>query len=154
MTDRQPVLLVISCVGFGFSTTFYQALLFRSFGGALNGNVSVMRTVISEIVVEKRWFLFCDVESRTDILRFQSRAFLLLPMCFNVGTIIGPLLGGLLADPAHAYPDTFGGIEWLIKYPYAPPNLLSAVFMLWSAGLVFFGLREVLTIERDGIDSN
>jgi hypothetical protein len=64
-------------------------------------------------------------------------------MCFNIGSIIGPLLGGLLADPAKNYPDVFGDVQWLIKYPYAAPNLLSALFMLWSASLVFFGLEEV-----------
>ena len=25
--------------------------------------------------------------------KFQSRAFLLLPMCFNVGVVVGPILG-------------------------------------------------------------
>lgn len=44
----------ISCVGFGFSRTFVQAALFRILGGALNGNVGVMRTMISEIIKEKK----------------------------------------------------------------------------------------------------
>ncbi|KAI7573554.1 hypothetical protein KC343_g23570, partial [Hortaea werneckii] len=52
-----------------------------------------MRTMISEMVQEKR---------------FLSRAFLLLPMTFNIGVIIGPLLGGLLADPVGSYPEIFG----------------------------------------------
>lgn len=47
----------LSCLGFGFSTSFYQALCFRMLGGALNGNVGVMRTMISEIVREKK----CDI---------------------------------------------------------------------------------------------
>lgn len=57
---RKTVLLIglfgttISCVGFGFSTAFWQAMIFRMMGGALNGNVGVMRTMISEIVREKR----------------------------------------------------------------------------------------------------
>jgi MFS family permease len=48
---RKTVLLIgllgtsISCVGFGFSTTFWQALLFRTLGGATNGNIGVMRTM-------------------------------------------------------------------------------------------------------------
>ena len=59
----------------------------------LNGNIGVMRTMISEIIREKK---------------YQSRAFLLLPMTFNIGVIIGPLLGGLLADPVGTYPGIFG----------------------------------------------
>jgi MFS family permease len=57
---RKTVLLIgifgtcISCLGFGFSKTFWQAMLFRTMGGALNGNVGVMRTMVSEIVVEKK----------------------------------------------------------------------------------------------------
>lgn len=48
---RKTVLLIgllgtsASCVGFGFSTTFSQALLFRTLGGMTNGNIGVMRTM-------------------------------------------------------------------------------------------------------------
>lgn len=57
---RKRVLLIglsgtaLSCIGFGFSTSFWQALFFRMLGGALNGNVGVMRTMVSEIVREKK----------------------------------------------------------------------------------------------------
>lgn len=64
-------------------------------------------------------------------------------MCANVGTIIGPILGGLLADPAANYPSLFGGITFLEEYPYAPPNLLSAIFLCSAAFAAFFGLEEV-----------
>jgi MFS family permease len=48
---RKTVILIglfgtcISCLGFGFSTSFWQALCFRVLGGATNGNVGVMRTM-------------------------------------------------------------------------------------------------------------
>lgn len=57
---RKRVLLIglsgttISCIGFGLSTSFWQAMIFRMMAGALNGNVGVMRTMISEIVREKK----------------------------------------------------------------------------------------------------
>jgi len=57
---RKKVLLIglfgtcLSCVGFGFSRSFIQAAIFRTLGGALNGNVGVMRTMIAEIIQEKR----------------------------------------------------------------------------------------------------
>lgn len=57
---RKLVLLIglfgtaISCLGFGFSKSFYQAIFFRTLGGALNGNIGVMRTMVSEIVQEKK----------------------------------------------------------------------------------------------------
>ena len=87
-----------------------------------------------------------------ELYRYQSRAFLLLPMCFNIGVIVGPILGGLLADPVGSYPSVFGdnsfigsknGVWWMKHWPYALPNLISAVFLFSAAGAVFFGLEEV-----------
>ena len=84
--------------------------------------------------------------------RYQSRAFILLPMCFNIGVIIGPVLGGLLADPVESYPRVFGGnsvfggksgVWWMKHWPYALPNLLSAFFLFSAAAGVIFGLEEV-----------
>ncbi|KAI9841329.1 MAG: hypothetical protein M1837_000762 [Sclerophora amabilis] len=141
---RKKVLLVgllgtgLSCVGFGFSKSFLYAIIFRTLGGALNGNVGVMRTMIAEIIKEKK---------------FQSRAFLILPMCFNIGSIVGPVLGGLLADPIGSYPKVFGpnsalggedGISWMREWPYALPNIVSAVFLFTSAMSVILGLEETL----------
>jgi len=64
-------------------------------------------------------------------------------MCANIGVIIGPVIGGLTSDPVANYPGLFRGVKWLEKFPYSPPNLLSALF-LWIAVLaVFFGLEEV-----------
>jgi hypothetical protein len=75
--------------------------------------------------------------------RFQSRAFLLLPMVANIGVIVGPMIGGITSDPAGNFPNLFGGIAWLEKFPYALPNLISAVFLTFASFAVFFGLEEV-----------
>ncbi|KAM3435322.1 hypothetical protein MY4824_004903 [Beauveria thailandica] len=137
---RKPVLLIglvgtsLSCLGFGFSTTFWQALVFRTLGGATNGNIGVMRTMISEIVREKK---------------YQPRAFMLLPMTFNVGVIIGPILGGLLSDPAGSYPSLLGRVRFLRAYPYALPNIVSAVFLAAAALAVWLGIEETLDALRD-----
>ncbi|KAJ5997274.1 hypothetical protein N7522_008934 [Penicillium canescens] len=145
---RKRVLLIgllgtcISCLGFGFSRSFASAMVFRTLGGVLNSNIGVMRTLIAEIIVEKK---------------FQSRAFLLLPMCFNIGVIIGPILGGSLADPVHSFPQLFGpdsvfggkeGVWWMQRWPYALPNVLSAIFIFASVLAVFLGLDETHEIAR------
>ncbi|OJD24193.1 hypothetical protein ACJ73_04450 [Blastomyces percursus] len=44
----------ITCVGFGFSQSFVAAAIFRTMGGALNSNIGVMRTMIAELIVEKK----------------------------------------------------------------------------------------------------
>lgn len=64
-------------------------------------------------------------------------------MCANIGVIIGPMLGGFTSDPVSNYPSLFGGIRWLEKFPYSPPNLLSAMFLSFAVLAVFFGLEEV-----------
>ncbi|EEY14322.1 conserved hypothetical protein [Verticillium alfalfae VaMs.102] len=104
-----------------------MALCFRLLGGVTNGNVGVMRTMISEIIRDKK---------------YQSRAFLILPMTFNVGVIIGPILGGLLSDPAGSYPSVFGQVEFFKKYPYAAPNLVSAVFLFTAMASIWLFLEE------------
>ncbi|KAF2205348.1 MFS general substrate transporter [Delitschia confertaspora ATCC 74209] len=127
---------MLSVLGFGFSQSYSTAIFFRCLGGILNGNIGVMRTMISEIIKEKK---------------YQSRAFLLLPMTFNIGVIMGPILGGLLADPLKTYPSLFGpgsaiggehGVYWMAKWPYALPNIMSAIFLFSSALAVAFFLEE------------
>lgn len=119
-----------SCVGFGLSTSFPQALLFRALGGATNGNVGVLRTMISELMGGDK--------------KYQQRAFVLLPMTFNVGVIVGPVLGGLLADPAGSYPGSaFGQVAFFRRFPYAAPNLVSAFFLCAAATAAWLFLEEV-----------
>lgn len=45
----------LSCLGFGFSRSFVAAAVFRTLGGVLNSNVGVMRTMIAEIIEEKKY---------------------------------------------------------------------------------------------------
>lgn len=73
---------------------------------------------------------------------YQSRAFLLLPMCFNVGVIVGLLMSGFLADPVHSLPSLFGGVQWLVDFPYALPNLVSSIILGTAALAVILGLDE------------
>jgi len=66
-----------------------------------------------------------------------------MPMTFNIGVIIGPILGGVLSDPAGSYPDTFGHVDFLVRFPYAAPNILSAFFLFSAFAAIWLGLEEV-----------
>lgn len=161
---RKFVLLVgllgtaVSCLGVAFATSFMQAALWRSFGGGINGTVGIIRTMIAENVKEKK---------------YHSRAFLILPIGFNIAALFGPggfllslsafcstalnadfvpVMGGMLSDPVTSYPRLFGsnsffggthGVQWLIKYPYALPMLANFFFMVFCAILVAVCLEEV-----------
>lgn len=52
-------------------------------------------------------------------------------------------MGGLLADPAGSYPTVFGNVQWMKKFPYALPNIVSAGLLFAATLGVFFGLNEV-----------
>lgn len=39
-------------------------------------------------------------------------------MSYRLGTLVAPLVGGFLAEPATHYPKIFGGTLWE-RYPYA-----------------------------------
>jgi len=145
---RKLVLLVglggtaVSCIGYGFSSTFAQACFFRIVGGGINGTVGIIRTMIAEIVKEKKYL---------------SRAFLLLPLSFNVAALLGPVMGGLLSDPTTSYPALFGthgvfSMSWMEKYPYALPSVMNAFFLTLIALIAFFGLEETLESRQGSPD--
>ncbi|KAJ5954146.1 hypothetical protein N7501_008425 [Penicillium viridicatum] len=141
---RKFVLLVgligtaVSCLGVAYSTSFAQAVFWRSFGGGINGTVGIIRTMIAENVKEKK---------------YHSRAFLILPIGFNIASLFGPVMGGMLADPVKSYPRLFGpnssfgganGVQWLETYPYALPMFANFCFLSSTAAFVAYGLEETL----------
>ena len=78
-----------------------------------------------------------------------------------IGVVIGPILGGFLADPIVSFPSIFGagsllggkdGVGWMIAFPYALPNVISAMFILSAAVLVVLGLDETHAAMRDKPD--
>lgn len=80
---RKRVLLIgllgtcISCLGFGFSRSFTSAIVFRTLGGVLNSNVGVMRTLIAEIIVEKKYVTpVCSATPKTKTFQVPIKSFL------------------------------------------------------------------------------
>jgi MFS family permease len=151
---RRPIIvgaLVVSAISnlaFGFSRSFGALMFWRTLAGIANGNVGVMRTMTAEIVKERK---------------YQTKAFLLLPLVFNSGMVAGLAFGGCLADPVINLPWLFGpngifnigrspdGVEWTLLYPYALPAMLNASMLGLSLALAFFGLKESLA-EKEGDD--
>jgi hypothetical protein len=69
----------------------------------------------------------------------QPRAFSIMPLVWSLGSIFGPSFGGFFAKPADNMPGLFGKNKFLIKFPFALPNLVaSALFMVGiSTGFLF-----------------
>ncbi|KAM4055710.1 major facilitator superfamily protein [Hirsutella rhossiliensis] len=110
----------IASLGLGFANSFAAVTFWRFLVGLINGNMGVMRTMIKDIGGDK----------------FEARVVLLLPTAFNVGSILGPAAGSLLADTS--------AFRWLLQSPYALPNLFNGVCLIASAALLGFGLEETL----------
>ncbi|EXJ90314.1 hypothetical protein A1O1_03413 [Capronia coronata CBS 617.96] len=142
---RKPVLLLgcfgtmLSLLMVGFSTNFAMALTGRIIGGALNGNIAgVIQSIVGELVTNPE---------------YEAKAYSIMPFVWSIGTIIGPAIGGLLADPAKSYPNHFSRDGFFGRYPWLLPNLVCASFMLISIISGFFWLQETHPDFQPGVDS-
>lgn len=136
--------MAISILLFGFSRNYWQAVVARSLMGASNGFCSVVRTVVGEIAVKKR---------------HQAVLFSTLPLGWCIGSVIGPLIPSISSS---LYPNTHspdpkdsnlykivskvvsvGVVDKLVeKFPYCLSNIIIAIFLLFSAALLFLFLDE------------
>ncbi|KAI1081643.1 MFS general substrate transporter [Whalleya microplaca] len=118
---RKPVVLfglggvAISSLIFGLAKTYWVALLARFIGGALNGNVSVMQTMVAEMV---------------KVPEHEPKAYATQPFVWTLGGILGSAMGGFLAQPAQFYPSLFPADGLFGRYPYLLPNLVSVVVII------------------------
>ncbi|KAG8860153.1 hypothetical protein FRB96_004176 [Tulasnella sp. 330] len=103
---RRPVIVfglsgvALASLCFGLSTSFWQILASRAMAGGLSGNIAVIQSLISEITDETN----------------QVQAFALIGVMWNIGTVIGPFLGGYLSHPSERYPAVFGQFEFLKRH--------------------------------------
>ncbi|CAE6466361.1 unnamed protein product [Rhizoctonia solani] len=134
---RRPVLILGLCgvvgstIMFGLSQSFTMMLLSRALSGALNGNSPVIKSALAEITDETN----------------QGAAFAYLPLCWSLGSLLAPALGGFLSHPAEHHPSVFG-FELFRRYPYLLPCLAGAAFSTIGliAGVLF--LEESLPKNR------
>ncbi|KAI8630461.1 MFS general substrate transporter [Xylariaceae sp. FL1651] len=127
---RKPIVLfglggvAISCLIFGLAEKYWVALLARFIGGALNGNVAVMQTMVAEMV---------------KVPEHEPAAYASQPFVWMLGGIIGSAMGGFLAQPATFYPSLFPADGLFGRYPYLLPNLVSVVVIVLAIiqGMIF-----------------
>ncbi|KAF8521896.1 MFS general substrate transporter [Hysterangium stoloniferum] len=129
---RRPVLLLglsglmLSILSFGLAQSFWTVVASRALTAALNGNVGIVKCVISEI---------------TDDTNF-ARALSFIPIAWSVGITIGALVGGALEHPY----ERFGGIFHLSEFwrtnPYFLPFMSAALYCFSAFALSYFLLKE------------
>ncbi|CAH7686094.1 major facilitator superfamily domain-containing protein, partial [Phakopsora pachyrhizi] len=140
---RKPILSVgllglsLGTTLFGFQKTFIGLIISRSFAGALNGNIAIVKTVIAEITDETN----------------QAKAFVLPPLCYAIGLSIGPAIGGYAAKPAEQYPsiELFKRFKIFSDFPYFLPCLIASLLNIFAFFLGFFYLEERQPSETDAL---
>lgn len=84
----------------------------------------------------------------------QPRAFSVMPLVWNIGSIFGPSLGGALSNPMRVKPGQPlpPNASLLERFPYALPNIIAALIFVFGiiTGILF--LEETLAVKRDRRD--
>lgn len=130
---RKPVLIMglmgtaISMIVFGFAPNLATAMVARALGGLLNGNIGVLQTTVAEIVKVKE---------------HQPRAYSIMPFVWCLGSIVGPALGGALAQPCQSYPWLFQRDTVFDKFPFLLPNVVCVVVLVLGIVVGFLFLEE------------
>jgi MFS family permease len=127
---RKPMLMIgcvstlVATVLFGFATNIWWCVAARFMMGLLNGNTGIAKSLVGE------------VSNGTN----QARAFGLLGIAWSAGSIIGSLVGGILARIATKV-DALQG-SFLATYPYLLPNVCTASVLALGFVLTAWKLEE------------
>ncbi|KAH7865961.1 hypothetical protein Vadar_013633 [Vaccinium darrowii] len=135
---RKPVMIlgtatvVIFNTLFGLSVNFWMAISTRFLLGSLNGLLGPVKAYASEIFREE----------------YQALGISAISTSWGIGLIIGPALGGFLAQPADKYPAIFSKDSVFGRFPYFLPCLCISLFALVVTIATFFWLPETLHIHK------
>eukprot|EP00438_Fugacium_kawagutii_P003689 Skav206829 [mRNA] locus=scaffold3672:98935:110154:+ [translate_table: standard] len=132
MIGRKPCLLMgivgtaMAQILLALGPSLTAVFLFRALDGFFCGNQALCRTYLGEVVAKED----------------EARAFSFLVLCFVLGFIVGPFLGGL-AFPARWAPQVFVGTIFE-DYPILLPNLVFAAIAMIVCILGFIVVEETL----------
>ncbi|KAI4341200.1 hypothetical protein MLD38_025953 [Melastoma candidum] len=122
---------------FGLSVNYWMAVSTRFLTGSLCGILGPMRAYASEI---------CRKE-------YQALAMSVISTSWGIGLVLGPAIGGYLAQPAEKYPSLFSEDSIFGRFPYFLPCLVISLYTV-VALIVCFLLPETLHIHgKNGVES-
>jgi MFS family permease len=99
---------------FGMSTNFWMAISMRFLLGSFNGLLGPVKAYAAEICRDEH----------------QALGLSVVGTMWGIGLIIGPALGGFLAQPADIYPKIFSKKSLFGRFPYLLPCLCISVIAL------------------------
>ncbi|KAG6909374.1 hypothetical protein DXG01_000813 [Tephrocybe rancida] len=126
---RRPVLLIgplgltLSMLSFGLARDYATLIMWRCLQGVFNGNIGALGLTDSTNMAD---------------------AFALMPLVWSLGATIGPIIGGMLSQPAKTWPDVFGKLAFFHQYPYFLPCAVAAFVAFLPTVFAFVGLKETL----------
>lgn len=110
---RKPVIViglltvVIFNTLFGLSTSYWMAIMTRFLLGSLNGLLGPIKAYSVEVARPE----------------YQAIGISLVSTAWGMGLVVGPSIGGLLAQPADKFPNLFSKDSFLGRFPYFLPCL-------------------------------
>lgn len=159
---RKPALVLSLCgtavcpALFGLATSIPQMLAFRCLAGLFSASGLIIRTMIAEKTTTTTTTNTISPSSSSSEeghhhhhhqqqqQQQQALAFSWFAFAGNVGILLGPIVGGALAEPALQYPRFFGRSRFLAAYPYALPGFAVAAVSASAAIVALVYLEETL----------
>ncbi|KAF3501941.1 hypothetical protein F2Q69_00044852 [Brassica cretica] len=141
---RKPIILLgtitiaVFNALFGMSTNIWMAIATRFMLGSFNCLVGTMKAYASEICREE----------------YQATAMSAVSTAWGIGLIIGPVLGGFLAQPADKYPSVFSKESIFGRFRYALPCFTISAFALVVTALCCFIPETLHNHELDNKTSD
>ncbi|XP_030548317.1 protein ZINC INDUCED FACILITATOR-LIKE 1-like isoform X1 [Rhodamnia argentea] len=134
---RKPVIIigiiavVIFNTLFGLSVNFWMAIAMRFLLGSLNGLLGPIKAYATEIFREE----------------YQALGVSTVSTAWGIGLIIGPALGGYLAQPAEKFPSVFSKESVFGRFPYFLPCLAISLFA-FAVSIASCWLPETLHVHH------
>ncbi|XP_054815019.1 protein ZINC INDUCED FACILITATOR 1-like isoform X2 [Prosopis cineraria] len=108
------VAVVVFNTLFGLSTSFWMAVSTRFLLGILNGSLGPIKAYASELFREEH----------------QALGLSTVSSAWGIALVIGPAVGGYLAQPVQKYPHVFPKGSLFDKFPYFLPCFIISAFAL------------------------
>ncbi|KAI9115438.1 hypothetical protein K1719_013757 [Acacia pycnantha] len=106
--------LIVFNTLFGLCTSFWMAVTTRFLLGGLNGSLGIIMAYATEILPEEH----------------QAKGLATYSSAWGIALVIGPALGGYLAQPVEKYPHIFPKGSLFDKFPYFLPCFVISAFAL------------------------
>ncbi|KAH3890596.1 hypothetical protein DPMN_014681, partial [Dreissena polymorpha] len=139
---RKPVMLLtillngLSSLAFGFTTSITFAIITRLFSGLVNGTVGTSKTILYEI------------SDNTN----QAVGMSIISVAWGMGMMVGPAVGGYLANPCKRYPEMFPSEGFFFKFPYFLPGFIAFCLCFLPFVLDIFFLPETLNMKKTEVE--